>query len=132
MAVSDGEQGTPSLEQLRDCLLDRSQPIAKRTHSAFFLRTLGTAEAVSAVGEGMYVRNARVPSSFQMLITDHAQSYTAEVLPYIFMRCLHLVGNVSSVRTYSGMCKLLRVGGGVGLEPVMITDTILGGGLNWK
>ena len=52
MAVSDGEQGTPTLEQLRDCLLDSSQPIAKRTHSAFFLRTLGTAEAVSAVGEG--------------------------------------------------------------------------------
>lgn len=58
MAVSDGEQGTPPLEQLRDCLLDRSQPIAKRTHSAFFLRTLGTAEAVSAVGEGMYVIRA--------------------------------------------------------------------------
>lgn len=52
MVVSDGETGTPPLEQLRDCLLDRSQPIAKRTHSAFFLRTLGTAEAVSAVGEG--------------------------------------------------------------------------------
>lgn len=52
MAVSDGEPGTPPLEQLRDCLLDRSQPIAKRTHSAFFLRTLGTADAVSAVAEG--------------------------------------------------------------------------------
>lgn len=44
---------SPPFEQLRDCLLDRSQPIAKRTHSAFFFRTLGTAEAVNAVGEGM-------------------------------------------------------------------------------
>lgn len=47
--------GIPSLQQLRDCLLDRSQPIAKRTHSAFFLRTLGTTEAVSAVGEGVSI-----------------------------------------------------------------------------
>lgn len=40
------------MKELRDCLLDRTQPIAKRTHSAFFLRTLGTDEAVGAVGEG--------------------------------------------------------------------------------
>lgn len=51
VGVSEGKD-VPGLEQLRDCLLDRNQPIAKRTHSAFFLRTLGTPEAVSAVGEG--------------------------------------------------------------------------------
>ncbi|CBJ32165.1 conserved unknown protein [Ectocarpus siliculosus] len=45
----------PPLQQLRECLLDRGQPIAKRTHSAFFLRTLGSAEAVSAVGEALLV-----------------------------------------------------------------------------
>lgn len=43
------------MEELRACLLDRTQPIAKRTHSAFFLRTLGSEEAVSAVGEGVYL-----------------------------------------------------------------------------
>lgn len=42
----------PSLEQLSDCLIDRSQPIGKRTHAAFFLRTLGTPAAVRAVGDG--------------------------------------------------------------------------------
>eukprot|EP00752_Nemacystus_decipiens_P016756 g14994.t1 len=45
----------PPLKELRACLLDRAQPIAKRTHSAFFLRTLGTTEAVSAVGEALLV-----------------------------------------------------------------------------
>ncbi len=49
---AEEKRDVPPLQELRDCLLDRAQPIAKRTHSAFFLRTLGTAEAVGAVGEG--------------------------------------------------------------------------------
>ena len=52
MEGTDEGRGIPPLEKLRDCLLDRNQPIAKRTHSAFFLRTLGTTEAVNVVGEG--------------------------------------------------------------------------------
>lgn len=45
---------SPSLENLRVCLVDKGQPIGKRTHAAFFLRTLGTPAAVSAVGEGVW------------------------------------------------------------------------------
>lgn len=52
MGETSEPRGVPPLQELRDCLLDLTQPIAKRTHSAFFLRTLGTAEAVSTVGEG--------------------------------------------------------------------------------
>ena len=53
MGGEPGEKSeVPPLQELRACLLDRTQPIAKRTHSAFFLRTLGSPEAVSAVGEG--------------------------------------------------------------------------------
>lgn len=56
MGGEAGEKSdVPPLQELRACLLDRTQPIAKRTHSAFFLRTLGSAEAVSAVGEGVCV-----------------------------------------------------------------------------
>ncbi|CAM9229126.1 unnamed protein product [Ascophyllum nodosum] len=55
MGGAEEETCIPSLEKLRECLLDRSQPIAKRTHSAFFLRTLGTGEAVNAVGEALMV-----------------------------------------------------------------------------
>jgi len=36
----------------RDCLLNLSEPLAKRTHAAFHLRTMGTKEAASAIAEG--------------------------------------------------------------------------------
>ena len=40
---------TPSLEQLRSCLLDISQPIAQRTHAAFILRTKGDLDCVNII-----------------------------------------------------------------------------------
>ena len=40
------------LEPFRTCLLDISQPLAKRTHAAFHLRTIGTLEAAGAIAEG--------------------------------------------------------------------------------
>lgn len=44
----------PPVEQLRECLLDQSQPMGKRTRAAFYLRTLGTPPAVKAVSEGAF------------------------------------------------------------------------------
>lgn len=41
-----------SVFSLRRCLLDLSEPIAKRTHAAFFLRTLASEEAMHAILEG--------------------------------------------------------------------------------
>jgi len=41
----------------RDCLLNLSEPLAKRTHAAFHLRTMGTKEAASAIAEALLVRN---------------------------------------------------------------------------
>lgn len=41
-----------SVSALRSCLLDLTQPIAKRTHAAFFLRTLATDDAMRAILEG--------------------------------------------------------------------------------
>jgi len=38
---------------LRDCLMDVQQPIQKRTHAAFVLRTDGGSEAVAAIGEAL-------------------------------------------------------------------------------
>ncbi|EWM26777.1 deoxyhypusine hydroxylase-like protein [Nannochloropsis gaditana] len=43
----------PDVAVLRKCLLDVSQPIQKRTHAAFVLRTDGESEAVSAIGEAL-------------------------------------------------------------------------------
>lgn len=45
--------GIPSMEELRECLMDQSQPMGKRTRAAFYLRTLGTPPAVKVVGEGV-------------------------------------------------------------------------------
>jgi deoxyhypusine monooxygenase len=42
-----------SIEQLKDCLLDITQPIAKRTHAAFHLRTIGTSECVLIIAEAI-------------------------------------------------------------------------------
>ena len=45
---SNGNGGIP-VNVLRECLLDLKQPIAKRTHAAFHLRTLNTNDAAIAV-----------------------------------------------------------------------------------
>ncbi len=34
------------------CLLDLNQPLPKRTHAAFILRTIGTVEAAEAISQG--------------------------------------------------------------------------------
>jgi hypothetical protein len=46
------EESFPELSQLVSCVQDTSQPIGKRTHAAFFLRTLATREAVDAIADG--------------------------------------------------------------------------------
>lgn len=43
----------PSVAALRACLVDTAQPIQKRTHAAFYLRTDGGSEAVDAIGEAL-------------------------------------------------------------------------------
>eukprot|EP00624_Nannochloropsis_granulata_P007212 evm.model.NODE_6825_length_32477_cov_17.962835.7 len=43
----------PNVAALRDCLVDVQQPIQKRTHAAFVLRTDGGSEAVAAIGEAL-------------------------------------------------------------------------------
>jgi len=40
------------ISALRTGLLDMTQPIAKRTHAAFILRTMGTEEAADILCEG--------------------------------------------------------------------------------
>jgi hypothetical protein len=42
------------IEQLKACLLNLDEPIAKRTHAAFHLRTLGSEEAVLIIMEGIH------------------------------------------------------------------------------
>lgn len=44
----------PSIEQLKECLLDIEQPLPKRTHAAFYLRTLKTEEAALIIAEGLF------------------------------------------------------------------------------
>ena len=44
------------LPRLRECLLDLGQPIAKRTHVAFHLRTMNTPDAVEVVAEALRIR----------------------------------------------------------------------------
>lgn len=46
----------PSIEQLRSCLLDLSQPVAQRTHAAFILRTKGDANCVAALADALINR----------------------------------------------------------------------------
>lgn len=45
-----------NFSELRSCLLDLSQPLPKRTHAAFHLRTLGSSEAVGAIAEALLQR----------------------------------------------------------------------------
>lgn len=40
----------PPLSELSRCVADTSQPLGKRTHAAFYLRTLGGGDAVAALG----------------------------------------------------------------------------------
>lgn len=47
----------PPIEELRSCLLDLSQPISKRTHAAFYLRTMGTTEAADVIATALKNRN---------------------------------------------------------------------------
>jgi deoxyhypusine monooxygenase len=47
----------PSVDALRACLVDVSQPIQKRTHAAFYLRTDGSPAAVAAIGEALQNRD---------------------------------------------------------------------------
>jgi deoxyhypusine monooxygenase len=42
-----------SVPSLKECLLDLSQPVGKRTHAAFVLRTIGSEEAVLAITEAL-------------------------------------------------------------------------------
>jgi len=42
---------------LRECLLDLSQPLPRRTHAAFHLRTMGTVEAVDAICTALLQRS---------------------------------------------------------------------------
>ena len=44
---------TTNVAALRECLVDTTQPIQKRTHAAFYLRTDGGADAVAAIGEAL-------------------------------------------------------------------------------
>eukprot|EP01038_Epipyxis_sp_PR26KG_P004233 gene4233-6010_t len=43
----------PPLSELRNCLIDISQPIAKRTHAAFILRTMKSKEVVPVIAEAL-------------------------------------------------------------------------------
>ena len=55
--VESFDMNTSSLEELRECLLNRDKnPIAKRTHAAFLLRTNGSVEAASIIAEALQVR----------------------------------------------------------------------------
>ncbi len=45
-----------SIDKLRACILDLSNPIAKRTHVAFLLRTIGTAEAATVIAQALQIR----------------------------------------------------------------------------
>lgn len=45
-------EGFPELSQLVTCVKDLSQPIGKRTHAAFYLRSLATADAIDALSQG--------------------------------------------------------------------------------
>ena len=44
---------TVSHSMYEACLLDLNQPVAKRTHAAFHLRTLGTLEASNAIARAV-------------------------------------------------------------------------------
>ena len=56
VAETDMDEEIPekSVATLGKCLLDLSQPIAKRTHAAFFLRTIASEEALDVILEGIY------------------------------------------------------------------------------
>jgi deoxyhypusine monooxygenase len=43
--------------EYRTCLLNLSEPIAKRTHAAFYLRTIGTLEAMTAIADALQQRS---------------------------------------------------------------------------
>ena len=47
----------PPFESLKACLLDLSQPIAKRTHAAFYLRTNGSLDAMKVIGDALLNRS---------------------------------------------------------------------------
>jgi len=53
------ESITPQVEDLskyRECLLDLNEPVAKRTHAAFHLRTQGTVDAMHVIAEALRQR----------------------------------------------------------------------------
>lgn len=45
-------EGFPETSQLVECVKDLAQPLGKRTHAAFYLRSLATADAVDALSQG--------------------------------------------------------------------------------
>lgn len=47
----------PSIASLRDSLLNLSEPISKRTHAAFYLRTEGSLEAMTVISEAVLCRD---------------------------------------------------------------------------
>jgi deoxyhypusine monooxygenase len=60
--MSDADESKSSVSavhdpaSLRSCLLNLAEPIAKRTHAAFHLRTLGTVEAMLVIAEALRQR----------------------------------------------------------------------------
>lgn len=49
MGESESQNDFPPVPELRKCLCDLNQPLGKRTHAAFYLRTIGNNEAVEAI-----------------------------------------------------------------------------------
>ncbi|CAM9139669.1 unnamed protein product [Phaeothamnion confervicola] len=51
--MTAAEESAPSLLKLCECVVDKTQPLGKRTHAAFHLRTIGSDEAAAAVAEAL-------------------------------------------------------------------------------
>lgn len=50
------EKTSDDLNKYRQCLLDLSEPVAKRTHAAFHLRTMGTVDAMYVIAAALKQR----------------------------------------------------------------------------
>ena len=65
----------PELDQLVTCVQDLGQPIGKRTHAAFYLRTLATREAIDALSLGKTWADSR------------AERYSVVIVCFVTQRC---------------------------------------------
>lgn len=54
--IQQQQHHSPSFDVLKECLLDITQPVTKRTSAAFHLRTLGSSAAVAVVCEALRIR----------------------------------------------------------------------------